>query len=93
MAYDIFDSNGHVSHGPSVHGLHELKQALNAVADAQHYPQVNMFFRHGYATTPIRFRSELGILMSKVSDESVKKSIQTLIDAAAKCKEIVILRN
>ena len=93
MPYEIADVNGVISHGPSINGLKELREELNHVADARTFPQTNMFFKHGYATSPLAFKVELGQLKQKVQCTSCQATIQTLIDAASKSKEIVILRH
>jgi hypothetical protein len=93
MAYELFDVNGMVSHGPSIKGWDELRLALNKIVDANSYPQTNMLFRLGYATGPLALKVELGILQKKLKDPIQQSTVQTLIDAATRSKEIVILRH
>ena len=93
MAYQIFDSNGPVGHGPSINGMKELLAHLRNVISPSQYPQANMFFHNGFAQSPIRLRVELESIAKLVKDETCRKTLLELSKMAQKCKEIVILRD
>lgn len=94
MAYYIYDYNGLIDSGPSIGGLRDLKADLDKhVINAEKFPQMALFLKQGFASSPIRFRIELIALEQIVKDETVKSSLTMLANAVSKCKEIVILRD
>lgn len=82
MSYYLYDANGFVSGGPSIHGWERLRHVLRG-------PYGSQFAERGFTEAPRALAAELE--RRRAPDEDTQKSLENLRQAALKADDILIL--
>ena len=83
MSYDLYDSRGYVSYGPTISGMRDFRKW------ARPHPIINKFVEHGWTTQLPEFITALSNVKARASSpEAVRRM---LLRGAKRAKDILIL--
>jgi hypothetical protein len=92
MAYSYNDAEERQWAGPSINGLREIKQLLEAYKDWPR-PALEQFLEHGYTNMLPALSVECTNLANKTTSEEIKHTLLHLASVALQADEIVILEH
>jgi len=90
MAYTYSDANGHLSPGPSINGLRELK-ALIVEQRGWKHPALSQLLEHGHTNMLPALSAECRYLIVKTDNYDIQSTLTHLASLCLRADEMIVL--